>query len=257
MTDLTALRDLYDQHMRRHSDFSDSVRQDEPSVVRYVNQKRPRSNIRYSRLSADNADAVIQREIDYFTGLGHRFEWTVFDYDAPPDLRDRLAAHGFTIGEVEIVMVLDITNLPDKLERAPSHDIRQLAAHDAVLGVLDHVQEAVFDKSHSAETAAMIRDHPDEYQFFAAYVDDEPVSAAWIDYIKAGSPFAGLYGGATLPAHRGKGIYTALVAARANAARSRGVRYLTVDASPMSHPILERIGFQALARAYPCDYVPR
>lgn len=252
------IRDLYDEHMRRHADFSDSVREDAPPVVRYVNQKHPHSNIRYSALQpTDDADAIIQREIDYFTKLGHRFEWTAFDYDQPPDLRERLAAHGFSIGEVEVVLVLDITALPDKLANPRPHDIRQLTDHDAILAVLDHVQEVVFDESHSVETAAMIADHPDDYQFFAAYVDDEPVSAAWIDYFRAGNPFAGLYGGATLPAYRGKGIYSALIAARAQGARKRGVRYLTVDASPMSHPILERIGFQAIARAYPCEYIPR
>ena len=60
--------------------------------------------------------------------------------------------------------------------------------------------------------------------------------------------FAGLYGGGVEPAYRGKGIYRALVAARADEARRRGYRYLTVDAADTSAPILARLGFEALAR---------
>jgi GNAT superfamily N-acetyltransferase len=63
-----------------------------------------------------------------------------------------------------------------------------------------------------------------------------------------GRAFAGLYGGGVAPAFRGKGIYRALVAVRAQEARRRGYRYLMVDAAAASAPILARLGFEALAR---------
>ena len=43
--------------------------------------------------------------------------------------------------------------------------------------------------------------------------------------------------------------YTALVAARAQEDMRSGARFLTVDARPMSRPILERIGFRLLTFA--------
>src|SRR5262249_60177566 len=58
---------------------------------------------------------------------------------------------------------------------------------------------------------------------------DAVVSAGWIRYV-AGTEFAGLWGGSTLEAWRRKGIYRALVAARARLAYERGYRYLQVDA---------------------------
>lgn len=58
--------------------------------------------------------------------------------------------------------------------------------------------------------------------------------------------FAGLWGGSTLPAWRGRGIYKALVATRAQVANASGVRYLQVDASADSDPILRRSGFRAI-----------
>jgi hypothetical protein len=54
-----------------------------------------------------------------------------------------------------------------------------------------------------------------------------------------------LWGGATNPEWRGKGIYRALTAARASAAVATGVRYLHSDCTAMSRPILERSGLVA------------
>jgi hypothetical protein len=45
-----------------------------------------------------------------------------------------------------------------------------------------------------------------------------------------------------------------LLAARAQEARARGFSLLTVDASPMSRPILEKHGFQHLATSTPCKW---
>jgi GNAT superfamily N-acetyltransferase len=79
---------------------------------------------------------------------------------------------------------------------------------------------------------------------------DEPVSSARTEFV-AGTDFAGLWGGGTLPQWRRKGIYRALVRYRAELAAGRGYKHLTVDASDQSRPILERIGFECLAITTP------
>jgi GNAT superfamily N-acetyltransferase len=79
-----------------------------------------------------------------------------------------------------------------------------------------------------------------------AMAGDDPVSSARVDFL-ANRDFARLWGGSTLPAWRGKGIYRALVAYRAELAAARGYRFLPVDASSQSRPILERLGFAAVA----------
>ena len=63
--------------------------------------------------------------------------------------------------------------------------------------------------------------------------------------------FAGLFGGLTLPDHRGRGLYRATVAKRAELARERGYRWLYSDALPTSRPILERVGFVAITTTTP------
>jgi len=94
-----------------------------------------------------------------------------------------------------------------------------------------------------------------QFAVFAAEADGQVVSSAWLAF-KPGTQFAGLWGGATLPAWRGRGIYRALVARRAELAAARDVRYLQVDASDDSRPILERLGFVAVTTTTPYVWTP-
>ena len=80
-----------------------------------------------------------------------------------------------------------------------------------------------------------------------------PIAAGRVEF-HPGTEFAGLWGGGTLPAWRRRGVFRALVAHRAALASDRGFRYLQVDASPDSRPILERLGFVALATTTPFIY---
>jgi predicted acetyltransferase len=84
-------------------------------------------------------------------------------------------------------------------------------------------------------------------------MNEQPVSAAWI-YFPNHSQFASLWGGSTLDGFRKQGFYTALLAVRAQEAKSRQVKFLTVDASPMSRPILEKLGFEMIAYSYACKW---
>lgn len=72
----------------------------------------------------------------------------------------------------------------------------------------------------------------------------------------SGTDFVTLWGGATLPAWRGRGIYRALVARRASLAQERGRRYIEVDAFDDSRPILERPGFVAVTTTTPYVWTP-
>jgi GNAT superfamily N-acetyltransferase len=88
---------------------------------------------------------------------------------------------------------------------------------------------------------------------YISFQGHQPASVAWINF-HPGTRFASLWGGSTLPQFRKQGHYALLLAARAQEARSRGFSLLTVDASSMSRPILEKHGFQYLATSTPCTW---
>jgi GNAT superfamily N-acetyltransferase len=98
-----------------------------------------------------------------------------------------------------------------------------------------------------------LREYPEILSVYISYQGGQPASAAWT-FFHASSSFASLWGGATLPRFRNQGHYSLLLAARAQEARARGFTLLTVDASPMSRPILEKHGFQYLATSTPCKW---
>jgi GNAT superfamily N-acetyltransferase len=81
------------------------------------------------------------------------------------------------------------------------------------------------------------------------------VCAAWIRF-EGDTEFATLWGGATLPDWRRRGIYRATVAYRTRLAARRGFRYLETDASDDSRPILERLGFTAVTTTTPYIWSP-
>jgi hypothetical protein len=97
--------------------------------------------------------------------------------------------------------------------------------------------------------------HPDTLSVFAIWQEGRVVSAAWTNYLLSTS-FATLWGGTTLAAYRKRGFYTDLLAVRAREARQRGFRFLQVDASPNSRPILAKHGFKCLAYSTPYEWKP-
>ncbi|WP_338104147.1 hypothetical protein [Streptomyces barkulensis] len=80
---------------------------------------------------------------------------------------------------------------------------------------------------HPAAAAAAA---PDGTAVMVAEAGGQVVCAAWL-VLRSGSGFAGLRGGSTLPGRRGRGIYRAVVAARARLAAEFGALYPHADAS--------------------------
>ncbi len=228
------------------------------NVVRHLPGAGGQYWIIWSRHSPDEIDAAIQHEIDHLASLQPRYtslEWKAYDHDQPANLVERLAAHGFEIGEREAFLALDVNDAPADLLAPIALDVRRVI--DAQ-GVKDYfaVSAPVFDQDFAAwadELEQQVVAGDPSVSVFVAYDDGKPVSSARISYDPA-SQFAGLWGGATLETHRGQGYYKALVAARLQEAIQRGVRFLYIDASPMSRPILERRGFIFLGYSRPCVF---
>ncbi|MBC7810460.1 MAG: N-acetyltransferase [Burkholderiales bacterium] len=254
---LDKLRQIYDQEQRMDVIYPDTERMVVPDVVRMIDRAGHEGMVLHSSLTDDNIDAIIEREIAYFTSIGQGFEWKVFEHDYPADLKERLGARGFIIEDEEAILMLDLEDAPEALFRPVTQDVRQITAADEMFEAF-RVQNRVWGEDYDwlAERLANdLRANPDYLSVFVAYADGLPVCSAWVNF-PSGNRFAGLWGGSTLPEYRGRGLYSALVNVRAQLARERGRRFLTVDASPMSLPILQKFGFQRISTAFPCKWPP-
>jgi GNAT superfamily N-acetyltransferase len=254
---LTDLRALYDREQRLDIVWSDAERTELPHLVRHVTLDAERGFVLYSNLNEENADQAISTQLDYFCARNIPFEWKAFSHDQPADLRDRLAHYGIVTDEEEAVMVLDLAANPDLLNAAPRGDVRRIEDLQD-LTLLVAIEEAIWGRSFaslSERLRANMLSAPEALSVYLAYADGIPAAAAWT-YFHAGTHFASIWGGSTLPQYQGQGLYTALLSIRAQEAAARGFRFLTVDAGPMSEPILTRQGFETIAYAYPCEWRP-
>ena len=248
---------LYDRDQRRDIEYRGYRREATPSLVRHVDLAGKRGFVLHSCLDGTGVEAAIREQLAYFSGLGQSFEWKVYDHDTPADLKNRLMAHGFQAEAPEVVAVLDLDASPEVAQQPTAHVVRRLTTSEA-LNDLVSVHTSVWGEDRGwlgRQLAAELSHDPGALGVYVAYDGKVPVSAAWIRS-RPGSHFAGLWGGSTLPTHRRRGFYSALLMARVQEARRRGARYLTVDAGAMSRPILERFGFRPLCRAQSHVWVP-
>jgi GNAT superfamily N-acetyltransferase len=208
-------------------------------------------------LDGQALDALIAEQRDFYAARGQAVEWKLHGHDQPADLPQRLRAAGFEPEEQETVVV----GLSEPLASAASVPagvrLREVTAR-ADLDRIAAMEEAVWDedKTHLAVgLEGEIAADPEGITVVVAIADDTVVSAGWIRYVR-GTRFGTLWGGSTLPAYRGRGIYTALVRYRAARALERGLDHLQVDASDDSRPILERLGFVAVTTTTPYVHTP-
>ncbi len=230
---------------------------DDGVVRRVAAHGQEGSGVLWSDLDPGTADGVIAAQVAFFGGIGKKFEWKLYSYDQPADLAGRLLAAGFVPEDEEALMLAEVSHV-QRPGALPAGIRLEEVTGTAGIGRLTGVHERVFGADESglrASLQAQLSTAPEITAMVVAMAGDEPVCAGRIEFVP-GSDFAGLWGGGTLPPWRGRGIYRALVAYRADLAAARGYRYLQVDASPESRPILERIGFSCLAMTTPYVWSP-
>jgi hypothetical protein len=209
-------------------------------------------------LAPEELDALISRQRDVFAARGEEVEWKWHGHDLPADLPDRLRAAGFAPDDRETVvaglagpLAVDPPRLPEGVR------LRQVTER-ADLDRIAAMESAVWNEGRAwlaDGLAAELAAGPESITILVAEAGDEVVSAGWVRYAKD-TEFASLWGGSTLERWRRLGIYRALVAARARLAVERGYRYVQVDASDNSRPILQRLGLVALTVTVPYVFRP-
>ena len=174
-----------------------------------------------------DVDALVARMRE----LPGHVEWKYYSHDGP-ELRERLIAAGLEPDDEETVVVAEAASIPP-----PPGDVELRIVTDEFV---DLAAEVFGDRFELPEKAVAV----------VAVVDGKAVSGGRVDF-EDDVEFAGLFGGVTLPEYRGRGLYRATVARRAELARERGFRWLYSDALPTSRPILERVGFVPITTTTP------
>nr|WP_051807257.1 GNAT family N-acetyltransferase [Streptomyces sp. NRRL F-2664] len=226
-------------------------------VGRVVRQSVPGpgwNGVLWSDLDEATADAEIAAQVAFYRERGcPDFEWKLYGHDGPADLGGRLRAAGFVPEPPETLMVGRTAGLAQLPVEPPEGITLRVVTDEAGVDLMMEVHRGAFGTALPRIREGLLsrlRDEPETIAAVVAMAGDVPVSAARME-MPPGAAFAGLWGGGTVPAWRGRGIYRLLVAHRARIAAERGIPYLQVDASDESRPILERLGFGVLGVTVP------
>jgi GNAT superfamily N-acetyltransferase len=261
MTDPAELLAAYDAlraHVPDRLPAGASVERDGP-VLRFLGFVG-RGFVLYSDLGGLEGaalDELIERQIRVFAERGEAFEWKLAGHDRPADLPERLRAAGFVPEEQETVVIASTAEIAVPPVLPAGVMLREVTSR-ADLERIAAMEEAVWGADHGWLATSLEGEReadPEGLTVVVAEAGGEVVCAAWIRF-ERGTDFGTLWGGATLPAWRRRGIYRATVAYRAGLAAERGFRYLEVDASDDSRPILERLGFGAVTTTTPYVWSP-
>lgn len=237
--DRTRFLAAYDEHLRTDAETPSAVSVTRLGPLRLVTFVHGRGFVTYRDLEGADTDAVrglVAEAMAYYRSDPDitRVEWKTRGHDHTPGLHEALLANGFTPDEPESIMIGLAKVLGMDVPLPAGVTLRRISGESDVRA-MSAMQDEVFGAPPSDEAEGRI------------------VSAGRLEPVP-GTIFAGVWGGATRPEWRGRGIYRALTARRARAALDMGKTLIHSDSTEFSRPILERSGLLTVSTTTPYQW---
>ncbi|MEV7663352.1 GNAT family N-acetyltransferase [Paenarthrobacter sp. NPDC089316] len=247
----------YDQQLRTDAEISDALKVTALGPLRLATFLGGRGFITYRDLGGADQESIrglVAEAVAYFeVQLGiSRVEWKTRGHDHAPGLHDALLANGFTADEPESIMIGEAQALSADVPLPDGVTLR-LVVDEPDVRAMTAMQDEVFGGPPSDEMADGLLHRltlDDGMELWVAEAEGRVISAGRLDPV-AGTDFAGIWGGATRPEWRGRGIYRALTARRAQSALAKGKTFIQSDSTEYSRPILERSGLLKVSTTTP------
>ena len=249
--------EAYDQQLRTDAETPSAVAVTRLGPLRLVTFAGGRGFVTYRDLGGADSAAIARWVegvlVHYREDPGiTRVEWKTRAHDHAPGLHEALVRNGFVPEETESIMIGEAALLAVDAPLAKGIHLRRVTSERDVRA-LSAMQEEVFGGGFADEMAdALLRrlGFGDGMELWVAEAGVEIVSSGRLEPVP-GTEFAGIWGGATRPEWRGRGIYRALTAARARSAVALGKRLIHSDSTEDSRPILERAGLVKVSATTP------
>lgn len=201
-----------------------------------------------AQLSAESADRGIAAVVDYYQSQDKLVSWIVGPSSTPRDLGARLLAHGFVLDREECMWGMAREPLELFAPAPPDITVRRVSAGEAAAH--ESMMASAYGFGATAEgLGAMMRLGAalgPQAATYLAWAEGSPSPVGWsFAFFHADGETLVLDGSATLPTHRHRGVYTALVAERLRDGRERGYTTAIVQAvKTTSAPICAKLGFR-------------
>lgn len=216
-----------------------------------------RGFVSYRDLSGANSASIrwlVARAVTHFESAPGvvEVEWKTRSHDDAPGLEAALVEHGFVPGVAESVMVGTAESLAVEVPVPEGVLLRRITSERDVRRMAQ-MQSEVFGEPPQFEQLLAEVDGDHKVEYWIAEAAGEVISAGRLNPVPD-TVFAGIWGGATRPEWRGKGIYRALTAARARSALRNGKTLIHSDSTQDSRQILERYGFTHITDTVPYEF---
>jgi hypothetical protein len=249
--------DAYDRQLRTEAETPSALAVARLGPLRLVTFAGGRGFVTYRDLGGADAATIARWVADALAHYGEdpgitNVEWKTRGHDRAPGLHDALVRNGFEPEEPESIMIGEAALLAVDVPLPREIQLRRVTSERDVRA-LSAMQEEVFGGEFAEEMAAALLRRlglEDGMELWVAEADGEIVSSGRLEPVPD-TEFAGIWGGATLPEWRGRGIYRALTSARARSALALGKRLIHSDSTEGSRPILERAGLVKVSTTTP------
>ena len=260
MTDTATLLAAYDEQLRTDAETPSALSVTEHGPLRLVTFARGRGFVTYRDLGgADEAGIrdLVAAAVAHFAADPEvtRVEWKTRGHDHAPGLHEALVAAGFEPDETESIMLGEARLLAVDVDLPEGVTLRTVR-DEADVRAMSAMADEAFGDPVSDERAESLQHRlslRDGMELWVAEADGAMVSAGRLEPVPH-TEVAGIWGGSTLPAWRGRGIYRALTAARARSALRLGKTIIHSDSTEFSRPILERSGFVKVSTTTPYEW---
>jgi hypothetical protein len=247
----------YDTQLRTEAETTSAVSVARLGPLWLVTFPRGRGFVTYQNLAGGEAPSItrwVEEALAHFRADRQieRVEWKTRGHDRAPGLHDALVHSGFVAEDTESVMVGEARSLVVDVPLPEGVSLRQVSSAEDVRAMAAMEDEVFGDPVTLASADALLHrlSLGDGLQLWVAEAGDEIVCAGRLEPVP-NTEFAGIWGGATRPHWRGRGIYRALTAARARSAIALGKRLIHSDSTEFSRPILERSGLLKVTTTTP------
>lgn len=234
--------------------------QDRPDALWFASgvPMSPFNGVVGARLTADNADGVIEEAIDYFGSRSLPFSWAIGPLSTPTDLGDRLGARGFKAEEAQAGMAIDLETLADGVPMAEELEIERVFGEGMLGTYADLVSKGFgMPEGPGAEFMSIIAEAtagPDRTSWgYVGRLDGKPVATSGVVVAGGGALVVNVV---TLEEARGRGIGAAMTHRPLADVKALGYRIGTLEATAMGYPVYIRLGFEEYCRRQEYVWTP-
>lgn len=197
-------------------------------------------------IAPENVDATLKMVRSRYSGGRKAYGWVTGPLTRPHDLGQRLVAAG--LAKTDEMAGMALTDLDVPIAADPTIEVREATLHEAQTAseMMARAYGIPEEVARFFNVLLAMSENKVNNRGYFAYVNggEQPVGWSYLVFLPD-SPIVLLGGAATLPEHRGRGVYSALVAKRLADARAEGKRAAVIQAvRSTSAPIAAKLGFR-------------